>query len=188
MKFLLASLAVLISLSGCIPAAVVVGATAGGAILYENRSVSAQLHDRDISQIAKNRIGAAKNLRDSHIEVATFNGIVLMVGQTPSAELRDQANQLVSTIPNVKRVYNEVTIADPSSIFDRSQDDWITTKVKSALVAEKGLRSSNIKVVTESHVVYLMGLVTQSQANMAATVASKMTGVQKVIKVFEYQN
>lgn len=188
MKYFITALALLFSLTGCLPAAFVAGATAGGAMIYEQRSTTTQLHDRNISQIAHNRIKATPSLKDSHIEIATYNGVVLMVGQVTSSELRDQAYQRVNNIPHVTRVYNELTVSDTSSLLDTAGDDWITTKVKTALLAEKGLKSVNIKVVTDSGVVYLMGLVTPPQGEKAASVTSRITGVRKVVKVFEYQN
>jgi osmotically-inducible protein OsmY len=186
MKYFLTALALLVSLSGCIPAAVVAGATAGGAVVYDQRPVRTQIRDRNIAQVAKNRIHANPDLSKAHIEIAAFNGVVLMVGQAPSKEISDTAYQLVSTIPYVKRVYNEVEISGTSGTLNRADDDWITTKVRTALLAEKGLNSAEIKVVTESGVVYLMGLVSPTQGDKAASVASRITGVRKVVKVFEY--
>ena len=187
MKALLISLALLLSLSACAPAVFVAGATAGGAVVYDQRGPSGQLRDRNISQVAHNRLAATPDLRDAHIEIASYNGVVLLVGQVSSNELRDQAYQLVSTVPHVVRVYNELVVGDSSSLWATANDDYTTTKVKTALLAEKGLKSANIKVVTESGVVYLMGLVTPDQGTKAATVASRITGVRKVVKVFEYQ-
>src|SRR5262249_27678907 len=98
------------------------------------------------------------------------------------------AYNLVNNIPHIKRIYNEVVITQPTSNMVRSKDTWITTKVVTKMLAEKGLRSTQIKVVTENSVVYLMGLVTHSQGNLAAVVASQVSGVTQVVKLFEYLN
>ncbi len=175
-------------LSACVPAVFVAGATAGGALVYDQRDAKTQLRDRDIAQIAHNRLSSARSLKGAHIEVAVYNGVVLLVGQVTAPEQRDQAYQLVSSIPPVSRVYNEVTVSDTTNFFDKANDDYTTTKVKTALLAEKGLKSTDIKVVTESGVVYLMGLVTPAEGEKAASVASRIKGVTKVVKVFQYQN
>lgn len=176
-------------LSGCLPVAFVAGATAGGAVVYDNRGFKTIASDQKTSMQAESKINADPELKDQvHIVIATFNRIVLMTGQAPTPELRQKAYEIVSTLPNVKRIYNEVTVSEPTPMSVRSKDTWITTKVKTAMLAEKGLHSTQIKVVTENKVVYLMGYVSRSQANLAALVASKVSGVQKVVKLFEYPN
>ncbi len=183
------SLSLIFLLSGCVPAVLMTGgATAGGSVVYDHRPVNIQVRDRDITQISKNRIADTPALKNAHLEVATFNGIVLMVGQALSTEQRDLAYQLVSTVPFVKRVYNEVTVSGTNGALERANDDWITAKIKTALLSEKDLSSTGIKVVTESGIVYLMGIVSPGQGNATASVASRITGVKKVVKVFEYLN
>ena len=186
MKHLITSLILMLSLTACAPALFVAGAAIGGAVVYDQRTAEAQLTDRNIDQIASNRISATKSLKASRIQIAAYNGVVLMVGQVSSSELRDQAYQLVSTIPHVTRIYNELTVSDSNGFFDTANDNLITTEVKTALLAEKGLKSTDIKVVTESSTVYLMGLVSPSQGEQAASVASRIKGVTKVVKVFQY--
>jgi len=186
-KKLLIVAALIIPLSGCIPAAFVVGAAAGGAIIYDKRPMKTMLHDRSIAQTAQNLIDKDKQLHDhSHISIAAFNGIVLMVGQAATPELRQHAEDLVKKVPDVKRIYNEITISGNTSLLTRSNDSWITTKVKSAMLAKHGLQSSQIKVVTEDGIVYLMGLVSRAQADLAVDAARKVSGVRKVVKVFQY--
>lgn len=177
-------------LPGCIPAAFVAGATAGGAVIYDNRSMKTIATDNDTTLKAQNRIDTEAMLgnNQTHISVSTFNHIVLLVGQASTSAERDRANELVSGLPNIKRIYNEITIEQPTSMKTRSDDAWITTKVKSRMLAEKGLHSSQIKVITENGTVYLLGLVTRTQGSKAALVASTVTGVQKVVTLFEYQN
>jgi len=174
-------------LQACIPAALVAGTAAGGLIINDNRSVRTMNEDHEITFKAQSAINTNKSLKgQTHISVATFNHLVLMVGQAPTEELRNIAASLVEKVPNVKHIYNEITIGAPISIAARSHDSWITTKVETALVAQKGLHSTQIKIVTENSTVYLLGLVIPSQGNLAAEAASTVPGVVKVVKAFEY--
>lgn len=176
-------------LPACIPVAFVAGATAGGAIVYDNRGFKTMAQDKELQIRAQGSIDTDAQLRgQTHISVSVFNHIMLLVGQAATPELSQHAYDTVSTIPNIKRIYNEITIQPPTSNMTRSRDTWITTKVKTMMLAEKGLKSTQIKVITENGVVYLMGLVTHSQGNLAAQVTSQVSGVQKVVKLFEYQN
>ncbi|HVV67807.1 MAG TPA: BON domain-containing protein [Gammaproteobacteria bacterium] len=189
-KFRALTLGVLmsLSLSGCIPAAFVAGASATGAIVYDKRSLSTMVEDRDMSNAALKAISRDPQLKDqAHITIASFNHVMLLAGQAPTDALRDRAYQIASAAPNVKRIYNQVTVEEPLSKAAQAKDTWITTKVKSAILAQKGLNSSQIKVVTENKVVYLMGILTPKQADIAADVASKVAGVEKVVKIFEYE-
>jgi osmotically-inducible protein OsmY len=185
----IALLLVLPLLVGCIPAAFVVGAAAGGAVIYNNRSPETLLQDDTLAYQAQGKINSDPTLyKQTHIVITAFNHILLLVGQAPTADLRQQAYDSVSNLRNVKRIYNQITIEAPTSLSRRSEDTWITTKVKTKLLTEKGLHSSQIKVLTENGTVYLMGLVTRSQGSLAALATSKVSGVQKVVTLFEYQN
>jgi osmotically-inducible protein OsmY len=182
------------SLTGCLPAAaLVVGATAGGAAIYDKRGVSQMFADRHVTQTAQNIINNDRYLGgQTHISVYTYNGIVLLVGQAPTPELKQRAYMLVDSlrgmksIEPIKRIWNEITIAPPSSLFERSDDTWLTTAVKTELVATRGVPSNRIKVVTANKVVYLMGIVTRDQGKKAADVARRVAGVRQVVEVFEY--
>ena len=177
----------LASLSSCIPAAFVVGATVGGVVIYDRRTISTMLQDREIANRAQATLDAAPQLRGTHIVVTSFNHIVLIVGQTPAPEQRALAENLISKIPNIKRIYNRITIAAPSSTLVRTNDAWITSKVKTMMLAKPGLHSGEIKVLTENSVVYLMGIVTRKQAQLAIGVARQVAGVQEVVTIFEYE-
>lgn len=176
-------------LQACIPVAFVAGATAGGAIIYDNRSVKTIAEDKDIEIRAQSAIDIDAQLRgnQSHIIVTVFNHIMLLVGQAPTPELQQHAYDVVNKFPHIKRIYNEITVGVPTSNARRTQDIWITTKAKTLMLAEKGLHSTQIKVLTEDGVIYLMGLVNHTQGNLAAQVASKVSGVTQVVKLFEYQ-
>lgn len=174
--------------AACVPVAFMAGSTAGGALIYDKRGVATMIEDRDIANEAWKKINNDPELRkQAHISVSSFNRVVLMVGQAPTEQLRNHAYDLVNSIQGIKRIYNRVSIEAPTSKSRQAEDAWITTKVKAKMVAEKGLKSSQIKVVTEDGVVYLLGLVTHKQSDIASTVASQVTGVEQVVKVFEYE-
>lgn len=129
---------------------------------------------------------AHPDLDSAHVNVNTFNGVVLLTGEVPSEELRATAGDVARRFRGVRQVHNELQIMPNTSLMNRANDSWLTTKLKSKLVAYKDIDSSKIKVVTENGVVYLMGLVFPEQGNRAANVASTTGGVRKVVKVFEY--
>lgn len=190
MKKTLALLALIPTLYGCaaaVPAALVVGATAGGAVVYDKRDFKTMRNDQRSASLAQYWINQDTELaKSSHINIAVYNGVGLMVGQAQTAELREKAYELMRRIPNIKRIYNAVTIAAPSSKMQRASDSMLTGKVKTALLAERGLQSNNIKVITEDSVVYLMGTVSKDQAEIATNATRHVAGVQRVVKVFEY--
>ena len=173
-------------LCGCVPAAFVAGATAGGAIIYDNRSVKTMAEDRSTTFNTQAEINNNKDLQGTHISVATFNHIVLLVGQVQTPDQSQTAYNIANSYKNAKRVYNEISVQPVTSKSQRAKDTWITSKVITDVTTTSGLHSSQIKVVTENSVVYLMGLLTRSQGNLAAQVASKVSGVTQVVKLFEY--
>lgn len=195
MKKIIATLMIIFPLTGCVPAALVVGATAGGAAIYDPRGIERSIEDRHITQTAQNMIDKDPYLKGhSNISVATYERTVLIVGQAQTPALRAHAYRIVASLRGVKglepidHIWNEVTIAGPSSVLDRSNDAWLTTKVKTELLAAKGVPSDYIKVVTSNSVVYLMGIVTPAQGKRAADVARRVAGVQKVVEVFQYSS
>ena len=126
-KKLITLLCVCIPLSGCVTSALLVGATAGGAIVYDKRSFKAINQDRLSTQYAQNLIDHSKTLKGrSHISVATFNHILLMVGQAQTPEIRAYAYKLIANVKHVQRIYNEVTIAGSPSVLQRTNDSWLT--------------------------------------------------------------
>ncbi|KPJ67997.1 MAG: hypothetical protein AMJ43_00845 [Coxiella sp. DG_40] len=187
MKKILIVFIPLIALNACVPAAFVAGATAGGAVIYDNRPIKTMWQDRNITNRAQFRISTDKELKNkTNISVATFNHIVLLVGQAPTQQLRTRATELIKDIPHIKRISNQIVIGQPISAAARSEDAWITTKIKAAMLEKEGLKSTQMKVVTENGVAYLMGLTTPSQGKLAADITRKIKGVKKVVKLFEY--
>lgn len=189
MKKLITILSLTLSLQGCI---FVAGAAAGAAaiaVVYDHRTIQNSLQDTEIANKVADKIKAVPALRDdSHIEVTVFNRVVLLTGETPKPAWRQQAEEIAKTVPDVGRVYNQLTIQGPTSSLTRTSDSWVTTKIKSQMLATEDLKSSSIKVVTENGVVYLMGVVNREQADTAADIARQASGVQKVIKIFQYTN
>lgn len=181
----IASLA--LSLQGCF---FVAGAAAGAAaiaVVYDHRTFENTLQDTDLSNKIAYRIRRVAALRDdSHIEVSVFHRMVLLTGETPNPEWRAQAEEITKSVSGIERVYNQITIQNPTSSLTRTSDSWITTKIKGQMLAEDDLKSSSIKVVTENGTVYLMGIVKRDQAEIAVDIARKVSGVQRVMKIFQY--
>jgi osmotically-inducible protein OsmY len=122
----------------------------------------------------------------SHIVVTSFNGIVLLAGQTPRADLKQLAEQTASQVQKVKKVNNELQVIEPSSVLARSNDAWLTSKIKTQMLTDSAIPGSRIKVVTENGIVYLLGLLTQAEATRATNLVQGVGGVQKIVKLFEY--
>lgn len=139
------------------------------------------------TKVAVNIAKANPELDDgSHIVVTSFNGVVLLAGQTPRADLKAQAEQAASVVQRVKRIHNELQVLQPSSLLARNNDAWLTTKIKTEMLTDNGIPGSRIKVVTENGIVYLMGLLTQQEAARATNLVQGVSGVQKIVKLFEY--
>ena len=171
-------------LTGCV-AAVVAGAAAG-LVVYDRRSVVTLESDARIFHKVHTAIVTDLRFRDSRILVSSFNRVVLLVGQTPTASLRVVAEKIAQNTPNVRRVYDEISVDYPLPISQRTKDTWITSQVRSLMLTKKGLESGSIRIVTENAVVYLMGIATREQADLAVSVARQVQGVRKVVKVFQY--
>ncbi|MBV6752667.1 BON domain-containing protein [Pseudomonas chlororaphis] len=122
----------------------------------------------------------------SHIVVTSYNGIVLLAGQTPREDLKAKAEQAAAAVQRVKKVNNELQVIEPSSIAARGSDNWLTTKIKAQMLTDNSIPGSRIKVVTENGIVYLLGLVTQDEGTRATNLVQGVSGVQKIVKLFEY--
>ncbi|CAM3984717.1 BON domain-containing protein [Pseudomonas wadenswilerensis] len=124
--------------------------------------------------------------KSSHIVVSSFNGIVLLAGQTPRADLKSLAEQAAGQVQRVKKVHNELQVLPPSSILARNNDAWLTTKIKTQMLTDSNIPGSRIKVITENGIVYMLGLLTQQEATRATNLVQGVSGVQKIVKLFEY--
>lgn len=140
------------------------------------------------SRASTNIKSGSELLSKSNIEVTSFNGVVLLTGQVPSEDIKKEAELAIEGVRNVRKVHNELEVAGPTSIPSRLNDSYLSTKVKTALLADNETEGGRTKVVTENGVVYLMGLLTRDEADAAVEKARQVYGVQKIVKVFEYIN
>lgn len=175
------------TLQGC--PLLLIGAAAGvggGALVAtDRRTVGTQADDREI-QIRSAAQLAGDLPQGSHADVAVFNRRVLVVGEVPTPEAKDYATAIIRNVADVESIVNELSVQPASLMSARSSDTFITSKVKSSLIAEKSLSANNFKVVTERGVVYLMGLVTRDEGARAADIASRVPGVTQVVKAYQY--
>ncbi len=150
------------------------------------RTMAQQFEDESIETKAVVNIHAADQaFDDAHLVVVSYNGYVLLAGQVQSEALKAKATDVVRKIDGVRRIYNEIEVASPSSGMTRTSDTWITAKVKSWLLGASDTEGMRVKVVTENGVVYLMGLVTADEAQRITDKAAGISGVQRVVKLFE---
>lgn len=152
------------------------------------RTIGSKIDDSLIETKAAVNIAKAHPDLDkaSHIVVSSYNGVVLLAGQTPRSELKEAAEQAASSVQRVKRVHNEIQVLQPSSALARSNDSWLTTKIKAQMLTDENVPGSRIKVITENGIVYLLGLVTRAEGNRATSVVQGVSGVQRIVKLFEY--
>lgn len=150
------------------------------------RTFGQWIEDNNIETKAIVNIHAADEaFHEAHISIVAYNGYVLIAGQVTSEELKQKATDVVRDIRDVRRIYNELEIAAPSSGMTRTSDAWITAKVKSYLIGSSETEGTRVKVLTENGVVYLMGLATQAEAERIADKSASLSGVQRVVKLFE---
>ena len=181
---LILALSALPLLQGCFP---VVAAGAGTAAMMaaDRRQAEIVLGDQRIETVASTRF--SEQLRDqAHINVTSFNYVVLLTGEAPTEALKAETERVVAAIPQVKSVVNEIQIAAPSTFGSRSNDTFLTGKVKAGFMSADKFTTNDVKVVTEAGVVYLMGLVSRKEGDDATEVARSTGGVRKVVRVFEY--
>jgi osmotically-inducible protein OsmY len=173
------------TLQGCAEALIVGGVAAGVMMAADRRQAEVMFSDQRIEFSAGSRIDDALK-GQGHINVTSYNYTVLLTGEVPTAQAKVDAEKAVTEVPNVKTVVNELQIAGTSSAASRSNDAYITSKVKGNFLGNEKFKPTDIKVVTEASVVYLLGLVTREEADAATEIARGTAGVQKVVRVFEY--
>ncbi len=179
----LAVAAIAAALGGC-AAAVVGGAVATGIVATDRRSTGAQLYDQNIELRAASSLSGTFGDR-AHINVTSFNAKVLITGEVATEADKQQAFQIVSQVQGVRSVVNELAVMPVTSLSQRSSDSLITAKVKASMVDASDVFGNLFKVVTERNTVYLMGRVTQVEANRATEIARSVSGVQRVVRVLE---
>jgi osmotically-inducible protein OsmY len=176
--------AVLTSLSGCVEMAVG-SAVVGTLAASDRRTFGAQTEDKTIVFKGETRVPSVVG-NAGHVNVASFNRKVLLTGEVRDEAMKAAVEREVAAIEGVQSIVNDLEISGLSSFTSRSNDTLITGKVKAAFVDAKDLYANSIKVVTERGIVYLMGRVTQREAQQATEITRNVNGVQKVVKVFEY--
>ncbi len=180
---LLAALLTLVPLSGCAPL-LLGGAMIGGTLVAtDRRTTGIQLEDESIELKAAARVRGLATL--GQVSVTSYNRILLLTGEVPSENEKRVVEQSVAGVENVRSVVNELAITPNSRFSERSNDAWLTTKIKATLVDAKDVQANAYKVVVDRSVVYLMGRVTEREAQRGAELARAVAGVQKVVRVFE---
>jgi len=173
-------------LQGCVGAAVV-GVVGGAAIANDNRSLGSLIDDQSIELEAHNKLSSVEGLSENtNLQVVSVNGKALIVGQAPNTYLKDLAIKTLNQVDGVEQVHDQIRIQNTVSVTTKTNDLWLTSKVKTALFASEKVNAANIKVVTENGEVFLLGLVKPAQANEAIEVARHVGGVNRVFKMFEY--
>lgn len=179
-------LAAIMLLQGC--AAAVVAGTAGAvSAANDRRTIGAQIDDNNIEIKGTLAIKGIKRLAErANITLVSVNGVVLMIGQVANQEMKSQAERALQDVSGIRQIHNQLRLSSNIGITTQTHDTWLTSKVKTKLLAADDVNGANIKVVTENAEVFLMGLVSQTEANSAVEIARNISGVKRVIKAFEY--
>jgi osmotically-inducible protein OsmY len=178
-------LAAAIWLAGCAPLVVGAGAASALSVSEDRRSSGAQLDDQSIEWRASSRIGERFGSK-VHVNITSYNRNVLLTGEVPDERMRGDVDNLVRSVPSVSGTTNELVVAEATSLGSRTTDSYITSKIKTRFLDAAQFNAMQVKVVTEGGVVYLMGIVTDKEANDAVEIARTTGGVRKVVKMFEY--
>nr|WP_309300886.1 division/outer membrane stress-associated lipid-binding lipoprotein [Providencia alcalifaciens] len=176
-------------LQGCIGAAVVGTAAVATKSATDPRSVGQQVDDGTLEARVSGQLNRNKDITNNSRIIATaYKGNVLLTGQSPDMSLADKAKQIASNVDGTEKVYNEVRQGQPVDLGTASKDTWLTTKVKSKILASDEVKSGSVKVITENGEVFLLGVLTQQEGAAAAKIASETDGVRRVTTAFTYLN
>ena len=177
--------AMLASLQGCIPV-IAAGVGTGALMADDRRTTGAVIEDETIKDKVANQIADKYKDDTMHVNVTSFNRHVLITGEVPRKDVKTDITLIAARVVNVKEVDDELTVSGSSDLASRSNDIMITTNVKLRFIRENKDFHTHVKVITEKGVVYLMGLVYHKEADAAADIASTTSGVQSVVRVFDY--
>lgn len=175
-------------LAGCVPMFAIGTAAGTGTYISEDRRTSGMFIEDEGIELKGSRRIYQQFGNTVHINVTSYNRIVLLTGEAPNATIKADIEKLMMGVDNVRKIYNEIAVAGNTSLASRSNDTLITSTVKARFLAERKFQINHVKIVTENKVVYLLGVVTRQEADNAAQIASSTAGVKKVVKVFEYLN
>ncbi len=179
-------LGTVVLLQGC-AAAVVAGTASAVTAANDRRTIGSQIDDNNIEIKASIALSEVERLEKfANISAVSVNGIVLLVGQVSNEEMRNEAQRTIEGVSGIRKIHNQIRIGSNTGITTQTHDSWLTSKVKAQLLTAKDISSNNIKVVTENAEVFLMGLVSDSESTQAVNIARNVSGVERVIKVFEY--
>jgi osmotically-inducible protein OsmY len=181
---LLVLISLAIPLSGCV-AAVATGAGAGVLAAEDRRTVGTMTEDEGIEIKTQDRV-TARHADRVHLNVTSFNRMVLLTGEVPNDTVRRDVGRIASSVESVRGVTNELTVGAPSALSARANDSYVTSKIKARFVDSQRFNAVHVKVVTENQVAYLLGLVKRREAKDAIEIARTTEGVKKVVTVFEY--
>jgi osmotically-inducible protein OsmY len=173
-------------LIACVPV-VVGGAAAGGAVAADRRTSGIYVEDENIELKAVKHMETELG-EQAHVNVTSYNRNVLLTGEVPDDAAKANAEAFIKSIANVRNISNEITVGPKTDISSRSNDTYLTSKIKTKFVTENQFPANYVKIVSENSVVYLLGIVTKAEGDAAAAIASNTDGVSKVVKVFEYMN
>jgi osmotically-inducible protein OsmY len=174
-------------LQACAPAVVGGAAVVGASVVHDRRSPGTVIDDNLVELNIRGRINEDEALAERvRVGIASYNGVVLLTGQAPSAADRARVERLARGVDKVRHVYNELEVAGAAPMLSRSSDTLLGTRIKARMLAEKGFDPTRVKVVVEEGVVYLLGLVNEREAHVATELARTTRGVKKVVKLFEY--
>lgn len=170
--------------TACVPAIMIAGGATGVLAIHDRRTTGVQADDEGIEWKALQRV-PQKYAEASHTNYTAYNARVLITGEAANESVRQGIGDAVLGIAGVKEIFNEMVIGENSSLVSRSNDSYITSKIKAKLVEVEGLSANHVKVVTEAGIVYLMGLVTANEAHLAIEATRVISGVKKVVSLFE---
>jgi osmotically-inducible protein OsmY len=174
-------------IQGCAGLVAAGGAAVGAVAASDPRPAQVMMDDKIIEMSATDKIYSDRELQTRvHINVNSYNYIVLLTGEALSKELENKAVDIVRNLKKVRRVHNEIRVADLTSFESRAKDSWISSKIKTNMFGTDNFDATKVEVITENRTVYLMGFVTEDQGATAAEITRQVEGVQKVVKLFEY--
>lgn len=181
------SLIIVFGLSGCAPLLFAGAVVTTVDLAHDRRSVGEYLDDTSIELAAQTQLAKLRGEENEvSVKAVSWNGILLLTGEVDSLVAQQQMTQRLAELRGVRQVVDETSIADASKFKDRSKDVWISTKLKAKLFSSLGLDGNRVKVITRNRIVYLMGIVTEAEAEQVTEVARSVRGVEKVVRVFEY--
>lgn len=187
LKTLLVSMTLLVTLSSCVTALIAGAAIATIDILHDRRTAGEYVDDNTVELKARNYLLSKPEIRAAaHVKATSWNGILLITGEIDEENIKQDIVRFFSGMNGVRQLVDETTITGKTALLSRTNDTWITTKVKSRLLVKTGLDANRVKVITTRGSVYLMGIVTKEEGDKATELARTVKGVARVVKVFEY--